>query len=206
MVSEKQYWEQNAPRYDKAMKLLGGPLPMAKEWSAAAVEGLGAVLEVASGTGLFTVALAPKVGQLVATDYAGAMVEQTKKRVEAAGLANVRCEVADIASLPYEDGAFDAVVAANVLHLVPDLGKTLGSLGRILRPGGKLVAPTFCHEETFLSRLTSRVLGPIARFPGQRRFSVKSLAQAIEEAGFRVVKAEAIPGLLPIGYVEAEKG
>lgn len=205
MENDRRYWEKNAARYDKAMRLLGGPLPVAEERSAAAVDGLGDVLEVASGTGLFTVALAPRVERLVATDFAEAMVERTRARVEAAGLRNVRCETADLEALPYEAGAFDAVVAANVLHLVPDLDAALRSLGRVLRPGGKLVAPTFCHEQTFRSRLFSRAFGPIARFPGQRRFSVTSLAQAIEAAGFRVVKAAAIPGLLPIGFVEAER-
>lgn len=116
------------------------PSPRAKEWSAAAVEGLGEVLEVASGTGRFTVAIAPQVGRLVATDFAKAMVEQTQARVEAAGLTKVRCE----------------------------------------------------------SRTWSR-------FPGQRRFSLRSLTKALEAAGFRIVKAEAIPGLIPIGFVEAEK-
>lgn len=205
MENDKRYWERNAPRYDKAMRLLGGPLPLAEEWSAAAVDGLGDVLEVASGTGLFTVVIAPRVGRLVATDYAEAMVAQTRARVEAAGLANVRCETADLGALPYEEGAFDAVLAANVLHLVPDLGAALASLRRVLRPGGKLVAPTFCHEQTVPSRLFSRLMGPLARFPGQRRFSLDSLSRAIEGAGFRVVKAQVSPGLLPIGFVEAEK-
>lgn len=169
------------------------------------MDGLGDVLEVASGTGLFTIAITPRVGRLVATDFAEAMVERTRARVEAAGLPNVCCETADLGALPYEDGAFDAVVAANVLHLVPDLGAALASLRRVLRTGGRLVAPTFCHEQTMLSRLVSRVLGPLARFPRQRHFSLDSLARAIEAAGFRVVKAQAIPGLLPIGFVVAEK-
>lgn len=49
------------------------------------------------------------------------MVAALEQRVRDAGLMNVRCEQADLYALRFEDGAFDAVVAANVLHLVPDL-------------------------------------------------------------------------------------
>lgn len=62
------------------MRLFGGPLPKAIELSAAAVEGRGRVLELACGTGLFSDALAPVVGELLATDYAEAMVAEARTR------------------------------------------------------------------------------------------------------------------------------
>src|SRR4051812_20909611 len=43
-------------------------------------------------SGLVTTAIAPDVGELIATDYAARMVEQLEARVRAAGLSNVRCE------------------------------------------------------------------------------------------------------------------
>lgn len=201
---ERGYWERNAARYDRAMRLLDGPLPHATAWTAAAVEGSGRVLEVAAGTGLFSVEIAPRVGELVATDYAEAMVRRVRAKVEEAGLENVRCEVADLTALPYAPGSFDAVVAANVLHLVPDAGEALRSLRGVLRPGGKLVVPTFCHGESWRTRLLSRLFG-LTGFPGHRRLSTASLRGLVEAEGFRVVRAESIPGLFPIGYVEARK-
>lgn len=42
--------------------------------------------------------------------------------------------------LPYETGAFDAVLLFDVLEHVPDPARTLAEVARILRPSGKLVA------------------------------------------------------------------
>jgi ubiquinone/menaquinone biosynthesis C-methylase UbiE len=160
------------------------------------------VLEVAAGTGIVTSALAQTSDHVVATDYAVAMVDALEQTVQGAGLENVTCEQADIYSLSYSTGEFDAVVAANVLHLVPDLPAAIQALRSVTKPGGVLVAPTFCHDETRMSWLVSRILA-VSGFPGHRRFSMQSLRGALEENGLQVVRAELLPGLIPIGFIEA---
>jgi len=170
------------------------------ELAVQAARGKDLVLEVAAGTGLLTTAIAPVVGQLVATDYAEEMVRELANRV--AGMANVSCERANVYALPYPAASFDAVFAANVLHLVPDLTTALHSLRRALKPGGLLVAPTYLHAETLSAALLSRVLA-VTGFPGQRRFTAASLTAALEGAGFELVRHETIPGPFPVGYVEA---
>lgn len=71
----------------------------------------------------------------------------------------------------------------------------------MLRPGGRLVVPTFCHDENALSWAVSRMLA-VTGFPGHRRFTVKGLLEAIEASGVKVTRSEMLRGLLPIGYVE----
>lgn len=198
----RRFWESNAARYDRSMGLLGGPLPRTVELVAAAVSGATRVLEVASGTGLVSAAIAPVVGELLATDYAAAMVEKTRARI--GHLPNVRCEVHDLYALGEVDGSFDAVVAANVLHLVPDLDGGLAAMRRVLRPGGRLVVPTYCHAQDARARLISAVLALVS-FPGQRRFDLDGLAAAVEAAGFEIDDEELVRGMLPIGFVAAHK-
>lgn len=197
----RTYWNRHAKNYDRSMAILGGPIPRMVALAADAVRGSARVLEVAAGTGLVTVSLARSAREIVSTDYAEAMVAKLESRVKAEGLTNVRCEQADIYNLRFEPASFDAVVAANVLHLVPDLDGALAALVRVLRPGGRLIAPTYCHDETRLSWLISRLLA-VTGFPGSRRFTAEGLRGALEAAGLSIVYAETLPGLLPIGYVE----
>lgn len=198
---DRSYWDKHAKNYDRSMSLLGRPIPRMIELVGEATRGLGRVLEVAAGTGLVTPALAAGAGEVIATDYSAAMVAALKQRVRDARVTNVQCEQADLYVLPFDVGSFDAVVAANVLHLVPDLPGALAALRRVSKPGGRVVVPTFCHDETALSWVVSRALA-VTGFPGHRRFTAKSLRQAVEDAGVRVTRTETLPGLIPIGYVE----
>lgn len=194
------YWNRHALNYDRSMALLGKPLPRMLELVAEAVRGKERVLEVAAGTGIVTAILAHAAREVVATDYAGAMVERLQQRIHNEALQNVSAEQADLYALRFEAHTFDVVVAANVLHLVPDLPKALASLRRVVRPGGLLVLPTFCHDETKVSWLLSRILAATG-FPGERRFTAASLTVALEAAGIRLERQETIPGPIPVKYV-----
>ena len=200
-MSDRDYWERHARNYDASLRwVLGRPLPRMLELASEAVRGKRKVLEVAAGTGIVTSALAQTSDHVVATDYAEAMVDALEQRVQGAGLENVTCEQADIYSLPYSAGEFDAVVAANVLHLVPDLPAAIQALRSVTKPGGVLVAPTFCHDETKASWLVSRLLA-VSGFPGQRRFTMQSLRSALEDSGLQISREELLPGLIPVGFV-----
>jgi phosphatidylethanolamine/phosphatidyl-N-methylethanolamine N-methyltransferase len=201
-MSDRSYWERHASHYDASLRILGRPFARMLELTRDSVSGRARVLEVAAGTGLVTRALAEVAGEVVATDYASAMVEMLTKRIRELELSNVRCELADIYALRFEPASFDAVVAANVLHLVPDLDGALAALRRVLKPGGKLITPTFCHDETWLSAILSRAAS-LTGFPSHRRFTTRSLREALEAIGAHVERAETLPGLVPIGYVEA---
>jgi phosphatidylethanolamine/phosphatidyl-N-methylethanolamine N-methyltransferase len=200
-ADDEAYWNRHARSYDLSMLLLGKPLPRMLALAGEAVRGAQRVLEVAAGTGLVTLALASNARQVVATDYAPGMVARLEQRIRDARISNVHCERADIYALRSDLGPFDAVVAANVLHLVPDLPGALDALRRQVKPGGRLVVPTFCHDETALSWVLSRTLA-VTGFPGERRFRFATLHAAMESAGLEIVRIELIRGIIPVGYVE----
>jgi phosphatidylethanolamine/phosphatidyl-N-methylethanolamine N-methyltransferase len=199
-MNARDYWNRNAARYDTSMRLFGGPMPRALDLTAEAVRGAEHVLEIAAGTGLVTERIARVAAGVTATDYAEGMVEALRARVERAGLANVTCLQADVHALPFAPGAFDAVVAANVLHLLPDMAGALAAMVRAVRPGGVVVVPTFCHAETRLGGIVSRLLG-LTGFPGARRLTVAELVAAVEAAGVSVMNVEMIPGVFALGFV-----
>jgi phosphatidylethanolamine/phosphatidyl-N-methylethanolamine N-methyltransferase len=201
---DRDFWERKAPQYDRVAKgLLGRPLPRVLELTASGVSGAGNVLEVAAGTGLMTAAIAPRVRQVVATDYADNMLAILRERMKGVGISNVEAVHRDIYALGYPSDSFDVVVAANVLHLVPHLERALDALCQVLRPGGKLITPTFVHDETILARVLSRLFATLLGQPMHRRFTAASLRQALEQRGLRVTRAETISGPIPIAYVES---
>jgi phosphatidylethanolamine/phosphatidyl-N-methylethanolamine N-methyltransferase len=202
-VNTTNYWNRYASRYDLSMLLLGKPMPRMLELTRESVRGLDRVLEVGAGTGLVTNALSDAARSVAATDFAPAMVAQLERRIRNHGLSNVECQRADIYALPFAPSGFDAVVAANVLHLVPDLPRAIAALRSQLRPLGRLLVPTFCHDETVVSRAASRLLA-LTGFPGHRRFRMPTLRRELENAGLLVTRAELIPGVIPIAYMEGQ--
>jgi SAM-dependent methyltransferase len=94
------------------------------------------VLEVGCGEGEFAERLIRELGvEVLALDQSARMVELARER-------GVDARVGDVQELPFEDGSFDAAVAAWMLYHVPQLDRALSELARVLRPGGRLVAVT----------------------------------------------------------------
>jgi ubiquinone/menaquinone biosynthesis C-methylase UbiE len=132
----RAYWGRQGKNYDLAMAVLGGPVPRMADLAGSAVKGLPRVLEIGAGTGLVTPALARNALDVIATDYSSEMVALLELRVRKARLTNVRCERADLHELRFGASSFDAVVAANVLHLVRDLPEAIAALRPVLKPAG----------------------------------------------------------------------
>jgi ubiquinone/menaquinone biosynthesis C-methylase UbiE len=102
------------------------------------------ILDVGCGTGSLTFALTKFVdlGEISAIDYSPLFVE-------AANRCNtdprVRIQQADACALPFEDGTFDRALALLVLHFVPEAGKAVAEMRRVVRPGGVGAAVVWDH-------------------------------------------------------------
>ena len=100
------------------------------------------ILELGPGTGTYTFivaeALAPG-GALDVVDVQQEMLDHVVREAERRGIATVRAIRADAASLPFEDGAFDAAYAVSVLGEVADQEAAWAELARVVKPRGRLV-------------------------------------------------------------------
>ncbi len=98
-----------------------------------------AVLEIAAGTGAVTRHMAhrlPAAVSIVATDLNQPMLDHAKS----VGTArSVTWRQADAMSLPFGDGAFDAVVCQFGVMFFPDKAAAFAEARRVLRPGGTLL-------------------------------------------------------------------
>lgn len=99
------------------------------------------VLDVACGTGDFTIAIARKMPQgslVVGVDISEGMLTIGREKVARAGLG-AEMLVADCEALPYKDGEFDRIAVGFGVRNFENLERGLGEMFRVLRPGGKLV-------------------------------------------------------------------
>lgn len=116
------------------------------------------VLDIATGTGDLALALAAAgAGLVVGVDFAAPMVRAAASKGskgDAARGQTVCWAVGDALALPFPEGTFDACTVSFGLRNMADYAAALREMGRVLRPGGRLV----CLE---LTPLRLPVIGPL---------------------------------------------
>lgn len=201
---ERRFWNKFAHRYDRftdrRVKSYGTLLEkLFQEISAGSI-----VLEVAAGTGVVSLRLAEKVGHVYALDLSQAMVTEAKKKAGGKNLENIEFLVDDAYELPFESGKFDAVICSNALHNMKDPATPLMEMRRVLKPGGRVFTPTFCHGEGLKSRIISWIMS-LTGFPGYHRFTIEELTTLIERSGFEIIRKEIIKDAIPMVYLVGAK-
>jgi ubiquinone/menaquinone biosynthesis C-methylase UbiE len=94
------------------------------------------ILDVGCGSGPLTAILRDKGAIVSGFDRSTAMLDLARRRLG----ENADLTVGDLAEpLPYDDAAFDDVVASLVLHYLKDWTEPLAELRRVLKPGGRLI-------------------------------------------------------------------
>jgi SAM-dependent methyltransferase len=96
------------------------------------------VLDVAAGNGNVTLAAARRWCDVVSTDYVPALLQRGRERAQAERLQHIEFREADAEALPFDDGAFDAVVSTFGCMFAPNPRRVAAELLRVCRPGGQI--------------------------------------------------------------------
>jgi ubiquinone/menaquinone biosynthesis C-methylase UbiE len=123
------------------------------------------VLDVGCGRGEIVLQSAMRGAEAWGIDYAPAAIEIAERALastEPAIAERLHLACMDVKALDFEDRTFDVVFMMDVVeHLYPDeLARALAELGRVLRPGGRLVmhtSPNKVFEEVVYRRYSRRV-------------------------------------------------
>lgn len=135
-----------AKDYDKMNDIIS--LGTHRSWRAKTMASIdipknGQILDVAAGTGDWTIALAKELGDkghVTGFDLSSEMLAVAREKVREAGVSFwVTLTQGNAMELPYEDDTFDLVTIGFGLRNLPDAEKGMQELYRVLKPGGQLV-------------------------------------------------------------------
>lgn len=145
-IDDQQWWDACGPA--AILHAINGPR---LRFYRAALGDLGGrlVLDAGCGGGLVAKGLVEAGAIVVGLDQSPRSLEVARRAIArpsagsgAARRGRFHAAGGRLERLPFADGAFDAVVAADVLEHVPDLPAVVRELGRVLAPGGSLAFDT----------------------------------------------------------------
>jgi len=148
----------------------------------------GRALDVAGGTGDLASGMAKQVGDdglVILSDINEAMLARGRDRLFDRGVGgNVGCVLANAEKLPFADNQFDCITIGFGLRNVTDKPRALGSMLRVLRPGGQLLVlefskPTVAPLKPLYEAYSFRVLPLLGKLIAKDEESYRYLAESI---------------------------
>jgi len=147
------------------------------------------VLEIGCGTGGTAIAHAPFVHSIHALDISERMLQIARAQAADRRVTNVTFEQADIADYAPPAGAYDAVLALSLLHLVEDRGAVLDKIKAALKPGGVFISSTACLGDRMgFFRWIAPIGKALGRMPLVNVFTVSALEESLAAAGFEILR------------------
>ena len=103
------------------------------------------------------------------------------------------------------DGSFDAVIAANVLHLLPAPDEAVRELWRVTAPGGRLLLPTYLQGKVGAAYGAVIKIYHGVGFHYEHAFTPETYRQFLEGLELAPVAVEVIPSRVPEEIALLEK-
>jgi ubiquinone/menaquinone biosynthesis C-methylase UbiE len=141
------------------------------------------VADLGCGTGQVASLLAPCVKQVIGVDQSAAMLKAAAKRT--AAFDNVELRRGSLEALPLEPASCDAALLLLALTYVTEEAAVAAELGRVVRPGGRVVVVDLLRHDR----------DDFRREMGQHSngFTPGALAELLTAAGFRDVTSRPLP-------------
>ena len=200
----RSFWDRVAWLYDLSQRSNQKVNATAAARVAELVPAGARVLDCAAGTGLFSLA-AKRAGSVLCTDQSEAMLKQARRKAARRKLSNIGFAQRDVTALPDPDGAYDVVIAANVLHLLDAPEQAVRELWRVTAPVGRLILPTYLQGKVGAAYGTMIKIYQGVGFHYEHAFTPETYREFLERLRLGRVTVEVIGGHVPEGIGVLEK-
>lgn len=144
----------------------------------------GYYLDVACGTGNYTVALADRGGIWAGIDHSSVMIQEASRRS-----SHVTWHIADAGEIPFDNESFDGAIITLSLHHFSDLVQVFNKLAHVLKRGAPLVLFTSTAEQMESYWLNHYFPEAMQRSIMQMP-TLSHILNCLEQGGFSVDKRE----------------
>lgn len=145
------------------------------------------VLDVGTGDGTYAIEAARRGAKVTGIDVDPAMLAAARSRSESSSVS-VALREARAEALPFDDGAFDVVLAATVLCFASDARGAVREMARVLAPGGRLVLGELGRFSVWAAERRVRGWLGASTWKRARFWSQRELAELARDAGLHVVE------------------
>ena len=196
------FWDRFAGVYDLAESINGSVYTEMRDITRRRIPAGAKVLDCGAGTGELSLAASDNADSVLCTDLSKNMLKQAQRKARALGADNIEFAARNIFDLQDPDDTYDVVIAGNVLHLLTNPQGAVKEMYRVLKPGGKLLLPTFTNKNS--ARLLIGIYKKLG-FDPAANYSPSEYKKMLEDCGLGRVRTKLIKGLVPCCYAVIEK-
>lgn len=196
------FWDRFAGVYDLSESINGSVYTEMCDITRRLVPAGAKVLDCGAGTGELSLAASDNADSVLCTDLSKNMLKQAQRKAKALGADNIEFAARNIFDLQDPDDTYDVVIAGNVLHLLTNPQGAVKEMYRVLKPGGRLLLPTFTNKNS--SRLLIGIYKKLG-FDPAANYSPSEYKKMLEDCGLGRVRTKLIKGLVPCCYAVIEK-
>ncbi|MCL1879974.1 MAG: class I SAM-dependent methyltransferase [Actinomycetia bacterium] len=190
------FWDFCAPFYDRAEKTntaYSGMLRLMRDLTPPE----SSVFEAAAGTGAISLAVAGKAKSVHCTDLSERMLSVARKKAFKRDISNITFSNKSLFDTGEPDGAYDVVIAAQVLHLIDEPEKAAEELKRI-SDGTVITAVTLLKGLRGFFARPSVGLWRLLGFAPKREYDADGFRDFLYEIGLPPCQYEVVGGNMPM--------